>query len=179
MVTLTTVTEVETIGSVVTFGMTTSSPDAGAPLGLQLPAVAQAVVNAPVQVFVVAAVYGPTSGPPLPFGAAPAGSTNRGVSAMARARLSRPLPVSVAVPAASAVRARRETMTPLGQTDPPREERGRGGHDGRRSGRAGDQVVPPPTAVVTMSVPGAPRKASAPKFDDVLSASFGRCSRRR
>src|SRR4051794_35401873 len=50
--------------------------------------------------FRAAATYGPTKGPPLPIGAAPAGFTEAvDVSPTARARLSRPLPVSDAVPA--------------------------------------------------------------------------------
>src|SRR6187549_1293779 len=54
----------------------------------------------------LSATYGPTNGPPFPFGAAPAGWTDSvDVSLSARARFSRPLPVSAAVPAASAVRA--------------------------------------------------------------------------
>src|SRR5262245_48476941 len=59
-------------------------------------------------------MYGPTKGPPSPTGAAPAGCRNSVlVSAIARARLIRPLPVWDWVPAGSAVRARRLTMTPL------------------------------------------------------------------
>src|SRR5262245_52045727 len=47
----------------------------------------------------VAATYGPTNGPPLPTGAAPAGLTDVvSVSAIARARLIRPLPVCSCVP---------------------------------------------------------------------------------
>src|SRR6058998_911356 len=61
-----------------------------------------------------AARYGPTNGPPFPTGAAPAGSMNSVlVSASARARLIRPLPVCDCVPAGSALRARRPTMMPL------------------------------------------------------------------
>ena len=53
-----------------------------------------------------AARYGPTSGPPLPTGGAPIGSTESlAVSAIARARFSRPFPVWSAVPAGSALRA--------------------------------------------------------------------------
>src|SRR6185503_1477754 len=60
------------------------------------------------------ATYGPTNGPPSPTGAAPAGWTDPvDVSVNARARFSRPLPVSAAVPAASAVRARRPTIAPF------------------------------------------------------------------
>src|SRR5439155_3459069 len=61
-----------------------------------------------------AARYGPTNGPPAPTGAAPAGWMNSMlVSASARARLIRPLPVCDCVPAGSALRARRPTMMPL------------------------------------------------------------------
>ena len=168
--------------------MQTSSDTVGTPDGAQLAgsdqrpsaAAAQVLVhndagvNAPVRVLVAAAAYGPTSGPPLPFGAAPAGSTESvAVSAMARARLSRPLPVWAAVPAASAVRARRETMTPLVADGSAARSRP------AAAATIADEaevpvtlVVPLPMAVVTMSVPGAARKVSAPKFDDALSASF-------
>src|SRR5438552_10481737 len=63
---------------------------------------------------VTAALYGPTNGPPPPTGGAPAGWTKSvPVSASARAMLMRPLPVWSWVPAGSAMRARRPTMTPL------------------------------------------------------------------
>src|ERR1035437_2540103 len=68
----------------------------------------------PSHVHVAAATYGPTNGPPVPTGAAPAGLIESVlVSEIARARFRRPFPVWATVPAASAVRARRETMTPL------------------------------------------------------------------
>src|SRR5437867_3852110 len=61
-----------------------------------------------------AATYGPTNGPPAPTGAAPVGwMKSMPVSARARAMLMRPLPVWSWVPAGSAMRARRPTMTPL------------------------------------------------------------------
>src|SRR2546422_10670067 len=61
-----------------------------------------------------AALYGPTNGPPLPTGGAPAGWTKSvPVSASARAMLMRPLPVWSWVPAGSAMRARRPTVTPV------------------------------------------------------------------
>src|SRR5581483_3920296 len=61
-----------------------------------------------------AAVYGPTKGPPAPTGSAPAGWIESvPVSSSARARLTRPLPVWAWLPAGSAVRARRPTITPL------------------------------------------------------------------
>src|SRR5712664_383553 len=67
-----------------------------------------------VVVSIAAALYGPTNGPPAPTGAAPAGSMNSVlVSASARARLIRPLPVCDCVPAGSALRARRPTMMPF------------------------------------------------------------------
>src|SRR6266566_4574216 len=60
------------------------------------------------------ATYGPTNGPPPPTGGEPTGSTgSTDVSVIARARFSRPLPVWSDVPAASAFRARRPTITPL------------------------------------------------------------------
>src|SRR5690348_2331094 len=66
-----------------------------------------------------AATYGPTNGPPAPTGAAPAGLMNSVlVSASARARLIRPLPVCDCVPAGSALRARRPTMIPLVSVGP-------------------------------------------------------------
>ena len=58
--------------------------------------------------------YGPIIGPPPPTGGEPAGSiASTDVSAIARPRFSRPLPVWSEVPAASAFRARRPTMVPL------------------------------------------------------------------
>src|SRR6478609_5691340 len=59
------------------------------------------------------AAYGPTSGPPSPTGAAPAGCTEfPDPSAMARARSSRPFP-ALPLGSASAVPARRPTTTPF------------------------------------------------------------------
>src|SRR2546425_11679544 len=67
-----------------------------------------------VVIVVTAALYGPTNGPPPPTGGAPAGwMKSVPVSASARAILMRPLPVWIWVPAGSALRARRATMTPL------------------------------------------------------------------
>jgi hypothetical protein len=64
--------------------------------------------------FFAAATYGPTNGPPPPIGGEPAGVTGvDDVSVMARPRFNRPLPVWLAVPAGSAFRARRPTMTPF------------------------------------------------------------------
>src|SRR5215213_500095 len=60
----------------------------------------------PLMSAVLAARYGPTNGPPSPTGDAPEGMTlSVDVSPTARDRFSRPLPVSSAVPAASAFRA--------------------------------------------------------------------------
>src|SRR3954451_8851097 len=57
---------------------------------------------------VLAMTYGPTRGPPGPTGAAPEGVTAVvDVSAMARAKFTRPLPVWAGVPAGSALRASR------------------------------------------------------------------------
>src|SRR5438477_3309172 len=59
-----------------------------------------------------ATTYGPTKGPPLAAPTTPAGVTPAmDVSAIARSRFSRPLPVSLCVPAGSALRARRPTIT--------------------------------------------------------------------
>ena len=70
------------------------------------------LVTVPVTVPVPAARYGPTNGPPCPTGSVPAGCTGSiDVSARARGMLIRPLPVCSAVPAGSAVRAMRPTIT--------------------------------------------------------------------
>jgi hypothetical protein len=64
--------------------------------------------------FFAAATYGPTNGPPPPTGGEPAGVTGVvDVSVIARAKFSRPLPVWSELPAGSAFRARRPTMTPF------------------------------------------------------------------
>src|SRR5437667_4132888 len=67
------------------------------------------------EIALAAATYGPTNGPPpVPSGATPAGSIDVvDVSVIARSRLSRPLPVYVVVPTASAISPSRLTMTPL------------------------------------------------------------------
>src|SRR5437667_9693318 len=90
------------------------------PAGVLLPALKLLVVYAVESTGKVtatemaAATYGPTNGPPPPTGGEPTGSTaSTDVSAIARARLRRPLPVWSELPAASAFRARRPTMTPL------------------------------------------------------------------
>ena len=85
------------------------------------------------------------------------------VSPSARARLSRPLPVSAAVPAASALRARRPTMTPFeapGST--ARSSAAAAATSAEEADVPVTDVVPPPAAGVTMSVPGAARNVSAP-----------------
>ncbi len=62
----------------------------------------------------VAATYGPTKGPPSAAPATPAGSISPvPESAAARARSSRPFPVSSALPAGAALRASRPTITPF------------------------------------------------------------------
>src|SRR5262245_38536553 len=108
---------------------------------------------------------GPTYGPPAPIGLAPPGWTySVAVSETARARLSRPLPVDSSEPTASAVRARRDTMTPL---EAP-------GSMARNSAAAAatmaDEaevpetlVEPPPGTSVVMSVPGAARNTLSPR----------------
>src|SRR5712691_1020016 len=87
------------------------------PLPYPVPVAVTEVPTGPdegVRVKFEAATYGPTKGPPLAFGGAPAGSIEFGdVSTIARARLSRPLPVCVEVPTGSASAASRLTITPL------------------------------------------------------------------
>src|SRR3954447_7982033 len=111
-------------------------------------------------------VYGPTMGPPLP--ATPSGTTEVAeVSDRARARLTRPLPVSATVPAASALRARRPMMTPL-------EAEGSLALTSAAApaAMAADADVPvTEPAPEAMSTPGAPRKVSAPEFDPVQRVS--------
>ena len=108
--------------------------------------------------------YGPTIGPPLPpEQPRPAGRHPVPTSAMARSIWSRPFPVCSTVPAASAVRARRPTMTPF-EAD---------GSFARSSAAAAataadeadvpvTEVVPPPGAVVMTPTPGAARNTSGP-----------------
>ena len=126
---------------------------------------------------IAAATYGPTIGPPEPSGPAPFGSRDDvpSVSATARSRFSRPLPVSDVVPAASAVRrdatrSRRWTPTgpPLAAAQPPPAT----------SAADADvpviEVEPPPGEVVRIPTPGAARNASSPKFE--LGASVSELS---
>src|SRR4051812_44472 len=117
------------------------------------------------------AVYGPTTGPPP---GAPTGVTAAvEVSVMARPMFTRPLPVWAALPAGSALRARRPAMTPLDA-------------DGSLAARSAaepatmaadaevpvTEVVPPPGASVVIPTPGAPRKVSAPELLPDHRASF-------
>src|SRR4051794_5189736 len=108
---------------------------------------------------VPATTYGPTSGPPLPRGAAPAGLTAAvDVSAIARARFSRPLPVSAGVPAASALRASRPTIVPA--EAPGSTARSTAAAPATAADDADvpvTTVVPPSASSVTIDVPGAPR----------------------
>src|SRR5436189_5973950 len=112
----------------------------------------------------LAITYGPTRGPPLPDGAAPAGVTGSvAASPNARSTFSRPLPVWSVVPAASAFRARRPTMTPF-------EALGSFAFSSAAAPatRAADAEVPvievvlPSELSAVMSTPGAARKVSWP-----------------
>src|SRR5438094_9931718 len=109
-------------------------------------------------------MYGPTIGPPLPRGAAPSGLTeSAAVSVIARPRLSRPLPVSAAVPAGSAFRASRPTIVPadaLGST--ARSNAAAAATSADDADVPVKVVVPPPASRVTIDVPGAPRNVSKP-----------------
>ncbi len=111
-----------------------------------------------------AMTYGPTNGPPLPNGAAPTGVIGAiPRSATARRRSRRPLPVSARVSTAAAERARRPTMTPL---EAPGSIARSTAAAAATSADDADVpvivVVPPPARSVRISVPGAPRKVSAP-----------------
>ncbi len=115
-----------------------------------------------------AATYGPTNGPPLPTGVAPAGSIELVlVSEIARARFRRPLPVWAVVPAASALSARRETMTPFVAVGSFARMRAAAAETSAAEAEVpvtevvSSAAVPPATRV-SMSVPGAPRKVSVP-----------------
>src|SRR5215210_5270260 len=110
--------------------------------------------------FTPVATYGPTS----PTGAAPTGLTGSvEVSLTDRPRLTRPLPVWSAVPAVSALRASRPTITPG-----PAESSTAASSpaDPATIAAAADvpvtEVVPPPACVVTIPTPGAARNVSAP-----------------
>ena len=119
---------------------------------------------APVQTFESAATYGPTNGPPRPNGAAPEGSiASVDVSTIARARFSRPFPVWSAVPAASAARARRPTITPFEAFGSAAFSKAAAA---ATSAAEADVPVtdeyPPSASVVSIAVPGAPRNVSWP-----------------
>src|SRR3954452_6892671 len=124
------------------------------------------LLTVPVTVALLAARYGPTTGPPLP--ATPCGVTPPVESSdRARSRLTRPLPESEAVPAASAVRARRPTRTSFEIA---------GWSALRRAAVpatiAADAEVPVTTPEpVAMSTPGAARNVSSPELEPVQSAS--------
>ena len=111
-----------------------------------------------------AATYGPTIGPPSPTGAAPCGFTpSLDVSLSARARLTRPLPVSATEPAGSALRARRPTMTPLDADGSAARSRPAAAATIAEDADVPEiEVEPPPGAVVKMSTPGAARNTSGP-----------------
>jgi len=121
-----------------------------------------------------AAWYGPTNGPPSPTGSAPAGWTGSvPVSASARAMLIRPFPVCSWVPAGSAMRAIRPTMTPLVRL----------GSTARMNAAtpatiAADADVPvaveyaPPVSVVRISIPGAAMNTDWPWLLKDAGASF-------
>jgi hypothetical protein len=94
------------------------------------------------------------------------------VSLTDRPRLTRPFPVWSAVPAASALRASRPTITPGPAESSAAASRPA---DPATIAAAADvpvtEVVPPPACVVTIPTPGAARNVSAPKFDDDASSS--------
>src|SRR5699024_9876666 len=114
----------------------------------------------------LAATYGPTTGPPLPE--TPAGTTaSLEVSPRARARFTRPLPVSETEPAGSASRASRPTTTSL-------EADGscaftRAAAPATIAAEADVPVTEPEP--VAMSTPGAARNVSAPEFEPVHTVS--------
>src|SRR6266545_1069434 len=128
-----------------------------------------------VMMFVAAATYGPTNGPPSPTGAAPAGwMKSVPVSASARAMLMRPLPVWSWVPAGSAMRARRPTMMPfvsVGSTAFMKAA--------APATIAADAEVPlmtlyaSPISVVWISVAGAAMKTLCPELLKGTRVSFG------
>jgi hypothetical protein len=106
-----------------------------------------------------AMTYGPTIGPPPPTGAAPAGWTDSlDASVMARARFTRPLPVCEVVPAGSAFRARRETITPF---DAPTDDAlSSAAAPATTAAEAEVPLTEPPT--VAMPWPGAATKTDWP-----------------
>src|SRR6187200_3051882 len=128
-----------------------------------------------------AATYGPTKGPPPPIGAAPAGWTESvETSDMARSRFRRPLPVSAGSPAASAVRARRDTTTPFDSSGsfaasraaaPATDAAAAEVPEMLTTSSPGWAVAGSNEAVVRMSTPGAAMKAAGPRLAEVATAS--------
>ena len=135
-----------------------------------LPAATVCVSSVTLKLF-AAVTYGPTRGPPSPTGVEPDGWISSGdASAMARARLRRPLPTCVPA-SGSAVAARRLTTTPFDSCGSLARSRA-----AAPATRAALADVPetsstePPAEVVAMPRPGAARKA-APVFDIALMRS--------
>src|SRR3954451_11776018 len=121
-----------------------------------------------VALFIVAALatYGPTIGPPLL--ATPCGTTRSDEeAARARARFTRPFPVSETEPAASAVRARRPTTTPF-EVEASLALTSAAAPATTAADADVPVTAPEPEA---MSTPGAPRKVSAPEFEPVQRES--------
>src|SRR2546425_12354851 len=88
-------------------------PTVQATVAPEMPTLVVASVTVPVTLWLPAATYGPTNGPPPPTGGAPAGWTKAvPVSASARAMLMRPLPVWVWVPAGFAPGGQAPAGTP-------------------------------------------------------------------
>ncbi len=112
-----------------------------------------------------AATYGPTNGPPAP--GTPSGWTALVPrSRTARARSRRPLPVSALVPAGAADRASRPTMVPFEASGSiARSKAAAAETSAAEADVPVTLVVPPPARRVVMFVPGAPRKAAAPRFE--------------
>jgi hypothetical protein len=110
-----------------------------------------------------ATMYGPTNGPPSP-GSVPAGVTDSvAMSDRARDRFSRPLPVSEAVPARSALRASRPTMTPFEAAASKAASRAAAPATEAAEADVPPMVVyPPPASVVRIETPGAARKTASP-----------------
>src|SRR5205807_10556938 len=134
---------------------------------------AAVIVPSPSPALAAPTTYGPTSGPPAPLGAAPAGTTSVvDVSVSARSTFSRPLPVSAAVPAASAFRANRPTMTPFVTDESFAFSSAAAPATIAAEADVPDtDTVPPPTASASTETPGAAMKASSPEFDDDHRAS--------
>ena len=110
-------------------------------------------------------MYGPTIGPPSPTGAAPAGWTESvEVSRDGAREVQPPVPgLLAAVPAASAFRASRADDDAIrGAGSAARSSAAAAATSAEEADVPVIDVVPPPAASVTMSVPGAPRNVSAP-----------------